>query len=282
MDLETFPFSSEKLNQVRHQFHEIRVLNCPAMVIGASGSGKSSWAQELTKSYPAREIVDSHTAPKAVREWKSLFLHLGARGLILENLDRWGDATQSALFHYLRTEGLPKTRIISTAHARIHSQVNRGEFRSDLFYRLSTRTLHLPNVRECLADLSAIAGFWIKVHGLVSGLQDPRLLPEALLELEKHDWPGGWAELVMVLERALTFGTEIVDGKSLQFEVGNSQESFLQAGLTLAEMEKNLILQTLKITSKNKSQAARILGISIRTLRNKLNEYKQESVHELI
>ena len=85
-----------------------------------------------------------------------------------------------------------------------------------------------------------------------------------------------------MIERALHSAQDRIEDSHIQFDYWSHDNSDLEAGLTLAEVEKKLIMQTLNLTAQNKSQAARILGISIRTLRNKLNEYRQEGSYELI
>ncbi|MFN9068472.1 MAG: helix-turn-helix domain-containing protein, partial [Bdellovibrionales bacterium] len=87
-------------------------------------------------------------------------------------------------------------------------------------------------------------------------------------------------ELIMVLERAVSFRQAEICEEQIIFDEAPPQAEVISVGQTLAEMEKKLIYQTLQLTAANKSQAARLLGISIRTLRNKLNEYKERGVHE--
>lgn len=98
------------------------------------------------------------------------------------------------------------------------------------------------------------------------------------MRLNSYGWPGNVAELENVIERAVSIaqGTEITS-QEIQFAEMNASIAPTM-GTTLSEMEKKLILQTLQLTQQNKTRAAQMLGISIRTLRNKLNEYRQEGV----
>jgi two-component system response regulator FlrC len=98
---------------------------------------------------------------------------------------------------------------------------------------------------------------------------------EAKAQLMAYHWPGNVAELENVIERAVALcQTDLIQKEHIQFS--QVEEGLIAAaGTTLSEMERKLILQTLQLTQQNKTRAAQILGISIRTLRNKLNEYRE-------
>jgi len=100
----------------------------------------------------------------------------------------------------------------------------------------------------------------------------------AAKKLQAHTWPGNVAELENVIERAISLATDdVIDHDLIQFDHPN-ERAMAQMGTTLSDMEKKLILQTLQLTRQNKTRAAQILGISIRTLRNKLNIYREQGL----
>ncbi|MCX7977405.1 MAG: sigma-54-dependent Fis family transcriptional regulator, partial [Bdellovibrionaceae bacterium] len=117
--------------------------------------------------------------------------------------------------------------------------------------------------------------FNINVQSLLQSKPGLSISKEALSKLKSWHWPGNISELECVIERAAALAekNQITEEHIIFEDVEICVDQF-GAGMTLSEMEKRLILQTLQITSQNKTKAARMLGISIRTLRNKLNEYR--------
>ena len=179
-------------------------------------------------------------------------------------------------------------RIIATSNRNIEEEVANGNFREDLFFRLNVMNLKLPTLSERPADIPVLAVHFIAKYSEINGLPKRPLDPKAMELLKSHDWPGNIRELENTMHRAvlLTNGEEIgidsimlTDGTTqktedlLGFSGDGSAEIESMVGRTVADVERELIIDTLQHCLGNRTHAANILGISIRTLRNKLKIY---------
>jgi two-component system response regulator FlrC len=187
-------------------------------------------------------------------------------------------------------------RIIATSNRNLAEAAREGTFLEDLLFRLNVVNLKLPPLRERPADVQELAQFFAKKYADANGVPVRPFSPEARKALAVHRWPGNVRELENTIHRAvlLATGTEIgvdgiltPDGARLdQARSGPAAHAALAAeqltrslvGRTVADVERDLILETLKHCLGNRTHAANILGISIRTLRNKLNEYTADGV----
>ncbi|HAC60382.1 MAG TPA: sigma-54-dependent Fis family transcriptional regulator, partial [Rhodobiaceae bacterium] len=188
-------------------------------------------------------------------------------------------------------------RIIATSNRDLQAEARAGRFREDLFYRLNVVNLQLPPLRERPADILALAEHFAARYAKQNGLSQKAISAEARRFLGQHRWSGNVRELENTMHRAvlLSTGTEIdvdairlPDGSRLDDTPlnGVAQKAAAAAdaasrafvGKTVAEVEQDLILQTLDHCLGNRTHAANILGISIRTLRNKLKEYGEQGV----
>jgi DNA-binding NtrC family response regulator len=181
-------------------------------------------------------------------------------------------------------------RVLATSNRDLAAAVRDGEFREDLLYRLNVVNLRIPPLRERKADLSALAQHFIEKYAKANDRRAMRLSAAAQAQVFAHMWPGNVRELENAMHRAvlLTQGEEIgadairaPDGSA----VGARRDAASRAaavaqdaarslvGRTVAEVEQDLILETLTHCLGNRTHAANILGISIRTLRNKLKLY---------
>lgn len=173
-------------------------------------------------------------------------------------------------------------RIIATTNRDLSSMVRRGLFREDLFYRLNVVPLRIPPLRERPRDIANLARFFVEVSSHLNGRTVGPLTSEAIEKLMAWRWPGNVRELENVIERAVLFTTgPSIDVSMIQIENADAEteevhpdgKPGMSPGMTVAEAERLLILKTLEHTEQNRTQAAKLLGISIRTLRNKLHEY---------
>jgi two-component system, response regulator FlrC len=188
-------------------------------------------------------------------------------------------------------------RIIATSNRNLVEVVREGQFREDLLFRLNVVNLKIPPLRERPADVLELAQHFIKKYSGADGVPAPPLSAEARRTLVLNRWPGNVRELENTIHRAvlLAAGDEIgvdgilmPDGKRLDqarnlpaiAHAALAAETVTRAlvGRTVADVERDLILETLKHCLGNRTHAANILGISIRTLRNKLNEYSGDGV----
>ena len=183
-------------------------------------------------------------------------------------------------------------RIIATSNRNLTETVREGKFREDLLFRLNVVNLKIPPLRERPADIGELAHHFISKYSQANGLPLRPLSTDARRALSTNRWPGNVRELENTLHRAvlLSSGAEIgVDGilspdgarldqvrgtdVAAHAAIAAEQVTRNLVGRTVAEVERDLILETLKHCLGNRTHAANILGISIRTLRNKLNEY---------
>ncbi len=188
-------------------------------------------------------------------------------------------------------------RIIATSNRNLVEAVREGKFREDLLFRLNVVNLKIPPLRERPADVLELAQHFITKYAEANGVPARPLSAEARRALVLNRWPGNVRELENTLHRAvlLASGDEIgidgiltPDGTRID-QAGTAPAAAYAAmaaetvtralvGRTVADVERDLILETLKHCFGNRTHAANILGISIRTLRNKLNEYTGEGV----
>jgi DNA-binding NtrC family response regulator len=187
-------------------------------------------------------------------------------------------------------------RIIATSNRNLAEAAREGKFREDLLFRLNVVNLKLPPLRERPADVAELAQYFVKKYADANGVPVRPLSTEARKTLALHRWPGNVRELENTIHRAvlLASGPEIgVDGiltpdgarldqvrssPAAQVAATAEQVTRTLVGRTVADVERDLILETLKHCLGNRTHAANILGISIRTLRNKLNEYSADGV----
>ncbi len=283
MDVLEFPFQSSELKKIQEEVRLLSKTSVPTLIIGDQGTGKTTWAQALSRSHGVAHIIESHDVPRTVKGWSDLGNNWDRSPVVLENIEKWSESAQSSFALYYKENKNKLRKIIATSSSRLFKKVRQGQFRSDVFYAIAIRQIELPKLNDCTSDFSQIVSFWCEVNGLMYGYPKVKMSEEALCKLKSHRWSGNFAELISVIERSLSLSTQgLILEQHICFDDWSCESDQLEAGLTLAEVEKKLILQTLNLTAQNKSQAARVLGISIRTLRNKLNEYKQEIAHELI
>ncbi|MGG5888099.1 sigma 54-interacting transcriptional regulator [Falsiroseomonas sp. HC035] len=181
-------------------------------------------------------------------------------------------------------------RLLAATHRDLRAEVAAGRFREDLYFRLNVVALHIPALRERPADILPLAEHFCTRYAQVNGLPIRPLAPAARHRLLAHAWPGNVRELENAIHRAvlLAEGPEIgpeaieLSRPALASATPASTEPAAQplrrvtglVGRKVEEVERELILETLSHCLGNRTRAAEILGISIRTLRNKLGEYR--------
>ncbi len=175
-------------------------------------------------------------------------------------------------------------RVIVATHRDLGQAVGAGQFRSDLYYRLRVLPLRMPALRERPSDVPLLAAHLAAKIAATYGRPVPELTAEAVARLRAHAWPGNVRELRNVVERAVVLdrrGRITPEDLFLDEYVGPRPESALLPGMTIAEMERRLIETTLSAAGGNRTRASEMLGISVRTLRNKLKLFREEEVPEL-
>lgn len=199
------------------------------------------------------------------------------------------------------------TRVLATTNRNLKEMSQEGTFREDLYYRLNVISMELPPLRDRKEDVADLSSFFIKKYSEINKKAVKPLSEDALKALQSYEWPGNVRELEHTIERAVVLSktTEItskdlflhgitIAGFKSKPETENiveekeevkktadisSDESMGGAvGRTIADVEQELILKTLQDVAGNRTKAAEILGITVRTLRNKLNEYRDMGI----
>lgn len=172
--------------------------------------------------------------------------------------------------------------IVATSNRRLEEAVEKGQFRQDLFYRLNVVDIHLPPLRERREDIAPLMDHFLQRFAKENARAITGFSAATRKLFQDYDWPGNVRELQNVIERAVV----LADGAILEphhFSLAGPGStsagvaSGLTPGKTVAEMERELIFATLAHCANNRTRAAELLGISVRTLRNKLHEYNADT-----
>ncbi len=174
-------------------------------------------------------------------------------------------------------------RVIATTNVDLAKMVDEGKFRSDLYYRLNVIPLHLPPLRERAGDVELLAQYFVDKFAAKPGGPAQRLSPEFLERLRSHEWPGNVRELGNFMRRVCSLhpGVEL-DGfcfdqefqtRAKPAQMASASALYTVPGAPIRQMERVHLENTLAMTQGNRTQAAEMLGISIRTMRNRIREY---------
>jgi DNA-binding NtrC family response regulator len=172
-------------------------------------------------------------------------------------------------------------RIVATTNVSLQEMVERGRFRADLYYRLNVIPLTLPPLRERQEDIPVLSQYFAARFAQQAGRPAPVLHPDFLNGLKQHAWPGNARELSNFMRRVVTMNHDCNIGpEQLAMELARPAtvkpspgQAVLQAGTPIRELERQLLETTLQLTGGNRTHAAEMLGISLRTIRNKIREF---------
>jgi len=211
--------------------------------------------------------------------------------LLLDEISEMKGELQSKLLRVLQEREFERVggittiptdvRIITTSNRNLKEEVRKGNFREDLYFRLNVVPLHMPPLREREGDIPKLLDYFLDRFSEEHGIERPELEPGLLESLERMPWPGNGGQFQKAVERALVLGRNRRIGMRdflFDYDMGERQEKreLFDEDLTIREMEKKMIIAALDRFQDNRTQAARHLGISVRTLRNKLNQYRLE------
>jgi two-component system response regulator FlrC len=172
-----------------------------------------------------------------------------------------------------------KVRVIATTNKDLRKLIARGHFREDLFFRLNVVPLRVPALRDRKDDIALLTAHFARKYGDAAAQADE----ETVQLLQRYGWPGNVRELENLIHRAFALRgvLKITPLDLFEQAIETSESPALQAGQSVEEMERKLIMTTLDQTNGNRTHAAKLLGISLRTLRNKLREYRFEEAAAL-
>ena len=285
------------------------------LISGESGTGKELIAQTIHELSPRASFpfvaINCAAIPETLLE-SEIFGHekgaftgasdrrtgvfeLAHRGtLYLDEIAEMMPATQVKLLRVLqerifrrlggRQEIAVDVRVIAATNMNPQEAVNNGKLREDLFYRLNVFAIDLPPLRERREDIPLLVQSFLTEFNRTNAKGIRAVDQDAMYILERYPWPGNIRELRNVIERATILAeSEFIEPRHLPPTLlARGEESLptltIAPGTTVDEAERRLILLTLEHTRNNKTRAAEILGISLKTLHNKLNRMKDEGV----
>jgi DNA-binding NtrC family response regulator len=231
----------------------------------------------------------------AYRMTKGRFETADGGTLLLDEVSEIGLGLQAKLLRVLQEREVERVgggklisvdvRIIATTNKDLKKEVEEGRFREDLFYRLNVVPFYLPSISERIEDIPLLAQYFVKKYAAENGSLIKGISEKAIKMLSKRSWPGNVREIENCIERAVVMcdpSIIMLDESHFFFQNQITTEEpvpLYTTAKTLREVEKSLILTTLQENNDNRTKTAEILGISVRTLRNKLNEYRKEGIN---
>jgi two-component system response regulator FlrC len=279
----------------------------PVLIYGESGTGKELFAREVHLRSERRDnpfvALNCASVPESLLE-SELFGHeRGAfTGAVARRLGKFQMAHQGTLLLDEVSETTPQfqakllrtlqegqldpvgrdrpvrvdVRIIATTNRCLRDELQIGRFRQDLFFRLNVLSLQLPPLRERPGDIPRLARHFVRKHGLAFRSPVRDISEAALRRLAGNGWPGNVRELENCIQRALLLCQErVLQPAHIHLDYALVPPA-PDTG-TRSEMERRLILSTLERLGGNRTRTAEVLGISVRTVRNRLRQYRQEA-----
>jgi DNA-binding NtrC family response regulator len=180
-----------------------------------------------------------------------------------------------------KTPVRPRCRILATTNRPLQQEVRRGAFREDLYYRLNVVPIEVPPLRQRPSDIPLLIGHFLRHYNREFG-KKVEFTEDVIAYLAELRWPGNVRELENFIERAVVMSRNdlvalsnvLIPDPEEELARDESTTLPIEVGMSVREVERLLILETLEVTGWNRTRAAEMLGISIRTLRNKLHEYR--------
>ena len=311
-----FLASDEKMLRIQDVIEQISNTSVAVLVTGESGVGKEIVAKAIHNASTRRAkpfvAINCAALPSTLLEAelfgyeKGSFTgatqrHLGkfeqAQGgtLLLDEVSEMEPALQAKLLRALQEREIERlggtgpipvdVRIIATSNRDLPVAVEQGQFRQDLYYRLHVINIEIPALRERPRDIELLANHFLALFSDQFNKPMMSFAPDATNKLMSYKWPGNVRELNNVIQRtALLANTSIITAKDIPVDLSQESStdnwiSALPIGKSLAEVETQFILETLKFHTGNRTHAARTLDISLRTLRNKINDFTAAGIH---
>lgn len=297
---------SAAMQEVFRLIERVAPSRATVLLCGESGVGKDMVARTIHRHSPRRNQqlvkINCSALPENLMESELFGYEKGAfTGAVLSKpgkfeqadggtvfLDEIGDVPMPVQVKLLRVLqereferlGSNKTRsidvrVIAATNVDLRRALEEGRFREDLYYRLNVMPINIPPLRERPEDIPSLAEFFVRKHGSPEG----GLSKGALQRLMEHDWPGNVRELENVIERSLLLAEgpvlhedEIRIDRNPRLGSGRKEDGFLPPGMTLDEYEQSILREAIKRANGNKSQAARLLGITRNALRYRLGQ----------
>jgi DNA-binding NtrC family response regulator len=244
----------------------------------------SAFPENLLESELFGHVRGAFTGAMATKPGKFALAEGGT--LLLDEIGEMPLALQPKLLRVLQEREVDRlgdtrttpfdVRVIATTNRCLRSLVDGGDFRADLYYRLHVVPMTIPALRERREDIAPLAEYFLRKHEPKSQQGMYRIAPALLAQLKAMEWPGNVRELENAIRRtlALATGTTLVPQQlEMQISAADAARTEMKFGVTLQEMERQLLEKTLESTGGNRTRAAELMGVSLRTVRNKIREY---------
>ena len=305
--------NSASMQELREKIEMIADSRGTVLLLGESGTGKEVAARAIHNAGSRRDgpfiRINCAAIPETLLEGELFGFERGAftgavqarpgkfeladgGSLLLDEISEMPLSMQAKLLRVIQEREFMRlgasrstqcdVRIIATSNRNLKEEIRAGNFREDLFFRLNVIPMTLDPLRRRKDDIPLLVGHFVRMFCAENGKPVLQLSEAALEGLVSHDWPGNVRQLQNVIERAviMSTGTDLDAAQlDLQDEMNHGDgQNELSEDLTIREMEQELILRKLTRTRGNRTQAASELGISVRTLRNKLHLYQEQGV----
>lgn len=306
---------SEEMKEVFSTIDHIASTDVTVFIQGPTGTGKEMVANALQERSKLKDKpyikVNCAALPAglmeselfghakgaytgAIRERKGMFELADGGTILLDEISEMELSLQAKLLRVLQTGEIQRigdeshkkvnVRVIATTNRDIEKEIDDGNFREDLFYRLNVVPIFLPALDKRKDDIPLLAHYFVRRVSIKYGKPELRLSEEVVDTLLKMSFPGNVRELENKLERAVVLcKNDEITPKDLIDAVNNPYPSSKKTQIpstfgTIEDVERELILSSLSTNDGNKAKTANELGITARTLRNKINRYKQEGI----
>ena len=306
--------SSAPMREIYSLIEQVAPSSASVLITGESGTGKELVARTIHQLSPRRDKpfigINCSAIPETLME-SELFGHekgafTGAASrrqgcfeladggtLLLDEIAEMPELLQAKLLRVIEERSLRRlgsrkevevdVRLLAATNQNPEEAVGKGSLREDLLYRLNVFQLHLPALKERKEDLPLLAQYLVEKLAEKHGRPARFLSSAALNALQFHAWPGNVRELRNVIERAVIIcsGDQIERHHFAPYPIDqrerlrNEDTITLPVGTPIEEVERQMVVRTLQKTKNNKTRAAELLGISLKTLHNKLNLYRE-------
>lgn len=239
-----------------------------------------SLTETLFESELFGHVRGAFTDAKEDHKGKFEIAHRGT--LFLDEIGNLSSQSQSKLLSVLQNRYVVRVgsnrqipvdiRLICATNSNLDKMVSEGKFREDLLYRINTILIEVPPLRDRVDDIPILANYFLRIHSERYGKQSMKLSTHALEKLSNHDWPGNVRELQHSIEKAVILSDSNVL-KPSDFMFSASERNLFHGEMTLDDIEKKAIIESLRRYGKNLSTVAGKLGISRQTLYNKMNKF---------
>jgi DNA-binding NtrC family response regulator len=306
------------MRRVMSLIEQVAPSSASVIIIGESGTGKELVARTIHELSPRHNgpyvAINCAAMPETLME-SELFGHergaftgadrrregcfeLSNGGtLLLDEIGEMKPELQAKLLRVLEesklrrlggsTEVAVDVRVLAATNRNLDASIKEGRFREDLYYRLNVFAIELPALCERAEDIPGLVDHFLGELKQPEGKKITGVDAECLEVLKSYRWPGNVRQLRNVIERALIVSQgpliTVVDlPPELKRTTGSSSSFELRLGMSLDNVERELIMRTIDFTGGNKSRAAEVLGISLKTLYNRLERYKGKDAQEAV